>query len=138
MEGPLAGRPTFLRLLYLAPVLLLFVVAGSFAQRQRAEQQLLASAYAGALDAANAGDLVTARDAFSAIAGYRDAATQAKALETRLEPLEASYLDGLHAIEQGDFATAVELLEPVAAQAPTLRDTVTRLDDARSLLAEEL
>jgi Tol biopolymer transport system component len=118
--------------------MLLFVVAGSFAQRQSAEQQLLASAYAGALDAANAGDLVTARDAFSAIAGYRDAATQAKALETRLEPLEASYLDGLHAIEQGNFATAVELLEPVAAQAPTLRDTVTRLDDARRLLAEEL
>ena len=136
--GALTARANFLRLLYLAPIVLLFVVAGVLVQRHTAEQQLLASAYAAAQGAASSGDLVAAREAFSAIAGYRDAASQAAAMETRLEPLEASYLDGLHALEQGDFATAVELLEPVAAQAPELRDSVARLDDARRLLAEEL
>ncbi|MBW3634542.1 MAG: hypothetical protein KY456_16105 [Chloroflexi bacterium] len=136
--GAPAGRANFLRLLYLAPVVLLFVVAGGLVQRHTAEQQLLASAYAAAQGAASAGELVAAREAFSAIAGYRDAASQAEAMEIRLEPLEASYLDGLHALEQGDFATAVRLLEPVAEQAPDLRDSVARLDDARRLLSEEL
>ena len=137
-EGSPAGRLNFLRLLYLAPVLLICAVAGGVVQRHTAEQQWLASAYAAAQDAANAGDIVAAREGFSAIAGYRDAASQAQAMETRLEPLEARYLDGLHAIEQGDFAAAVEFLEPVADQAPGLRDTVMRLDDAKRLLAEEL
>jgi Tol biopolymer transport system component len=137
-EAAPAARANFLRLLYLAPILLLFVVAGSLVQRHMAEQQLLASAYAAAQGAASAGDLVAARETFSAIAGYRDAASQAEAMETRLEPLEASYLDGLHALEQGDFAAAVKLLEPVAEQAPALRDSVARLDDARRLLADEL
>ncbi len=137
-ERTSAGRASFLRLLYLAPVLLLLFVAAGVVQRHTAEQQLLASAYTAAQGAASTGDFVTARDAFSAIAGYRDAASQAEAMETRLEPLEASYLEGLHALEQGDFATAVTLLEPVAEQAPTLRDSVARLDDARRLLGEEL
>lgn len=84
-----ASRSILLRMLYLAPVLLIFTVAGGFVQRQTAEQQWLASAYASAQGAATAGDLVTARERFSAIAGYRDAATQAREMEALLEPLEA-------------------------------------------------
>jgi hypothetical protein len=133
-----AKPSTLIRLLYLAPVLLLLAVAGGLVQRHTAQQQWLASAYAAAHDAARAGDIVTARDGFTAILGYRDAAERARAIETRLEPLEAAYVDGLQAIEQGDYATAVELLAPVAEQAPTLRDTATRLEDARRLLAAEL
>jgi Tol biopolymer transport system component len=132
------NRSILIRLLYLAPVLLLFAIAGGLVQRQTAQQQLLASAYAAAENAAEAGDIVTAREGFMAIVGYRDAAERAREIETRLEPLEAAYLDGLQAIERGDYAAAVELLAPVAEQAPTLRDSVTRLDDARRLLAAEL
>jgi Tol biopolymer transport system component len=133
-----AKRSILIRLLYLAPVLLLFAVAGGLVQRHTAQQQWLASAYAAAQVAASAGDIVTAREGFMAIVGYRDAAERAREIETRLEPLEAGYLDGLRAIEGGDYATAVELLAPVAEQAPELRDTVTRLEDARRLLAAEL
>ncbi|HEX2282958.1 MAG TPA: hypothetical protein VHG52_14465 [Thermomicrobiales bacterium] len=133
-----AKQSTLIRLLYLAPVLLLLAVAGGLVQRHTAEQEWLASAYAAAQDAARAGDIVAARDGFMAILGYRDAAEQAREIETRLEPLEAAYLDGLQAIERGDYATAVELLAPVAEEAPTLRDSVTRLEDARRLLADEL
>src|SRR5829696_6916068 len=133
-----AKRSVLIRLLYLAPVLLLFVVAGGFVQRHTAQQQWLESAYAAAESAANAGDIVAAREAFMAIVGYRDAAERASEIETRLEPLEAGYLDGLQAIDRGDYAAAVELLAPVAEQAPGLRDTVTRLEDARRLLAAEL
>lgn len=133
-----AKQSILIRLLYLAPVLLLFGVAGGLVQRHNAEQQWLASAYAAAQDAARAGDIVAAREGFMAIVGYRDAAERAREIETRLEPLEAAYLDGLQAIERGDYAVAVELLAPVAEQAPGLRDSVTRLDDARRLLAADL
>jgi Tol biopolymer transport system component len=133
-----AKQSILIRLLYLAPVLLLFVVAGGLVQRHNTEQQWLASAYAAAQDAASAGDIVAAREGFMAIVGYRDAAERAREIETRLEPLQAAYLDGLRAIERGDYAAAVELLGPVAEQAPGLSDTVTRLDDARRLLAAEL
>ena len=133
-----AKQSTLIRLLYLAPLLLLLAVAGGLMQRHTAQQQWLASAYAAAQHAARAGDIVAARDGFMAILGYRDAAEQAHEIETRLEPLEAAYVDGLQAIERGDYATAVELLAPVAEQAPTLRDTATRLEDARRLLAAEL
>jgi Tol biopolymer transport system component len=131
-------RSALVRLLYLAPFLLVFAVAGGLVQRHTAQQQWMASAYAAAQDAARAGDIVTAREQFMAIVGYRDAAERAQEIETRLEPLEAGYLDGLQAIDRGDYATAVELLAPVAEQAPSLRDTVTRLEDARRLLAAEL
>jgi Tol biopolymer transport system component len=133
-----AKRSILIRLLYLAPVLLLFAVAGGLVQRHTSEQQWLASAYAAAHDAAKAGDIVTAREGFMAIVGYRDAAERAREIETRLEPLEAAYLDGLQAIERGNYAAAVELLGPVAEEAPALRDTVTRLEDARRLLAADL
>jgi Tol biopolymer transport system component len=131
-------RSVLIRLLYLAPVLLLFAIAAGFVQRQTAQEQWLASAYAAAEDAAREGDIVAAREGFMAIIGYRDAAERADEIETRLEPLEAGYLDGVQAIERGDYAAAVDLLAPVAEQAPALRDTVTRLEDARRLLAAEL
>jgi Tol biopolymer transport system component len=131
-------RSTLIRLLYLAPILLLLAIAGGLIQRHTAQEQWLASAYAAAQDAARAGDIVGAREGFKAIIGYRDAAERADEIETRLEPLEAAYLDGVQAIDRGDYAAAVELLSPVAEQAPALRDAVTRLEDARRLLAAEL
>src|SRR5215210_7735896 len=136
-EAP--AKPSILiRLLYLAPVLLLIVIAGGLVQRHTAQQQWLASAYAAAEEAAKAGNIVAAREGFMAIVGYRDAAERTREIETRLEPLEAGYLDGVQAIERGDYAAAVELLAPVVEQAPALRDTVTRLEDARRLLAAVL
>ena len=131
-------RSMLIRLLYLAPVLLVFAVAGGFVQRHTAQQQWLASAYASAEGAANTGDLVSAHEGFTSIAGYRDAASRAQEMEIQLEPLEAGYADGLQAIEQGEYAAAVALLAPVAERAPALNDVVTRLDDARRLLANEL
>src|SRR5918994_6373240 len=92
-------RSILIRLLYLAPFLLVFAVAGGLVQRHTVQQQWLASAYAAAQDAARAGDIVTAREGFMAIVGYRDAAERAHEIEARLEPLEAGYLDGLQAID---------------------------------------
>ena len=45
---------------------------------------------------------------------------------------------GLQAIDEGNYAAAVDLLQPVADQAPGLKDVVARLDDARHLLADDL
>jgi Tol biopolymer transport system component len=133
-----AKRSILIRLLYLSPLLLLLAIAGALVQRHNAQEQWLESAYAAAHEAAQAGNFVAARDGFTAIMGYRDADERAHEIETRLEPLEAGYLDGVQAIDRGDYAAAVELLAPVAEQAPALRDTVTRLEDARRFLAAEL
>jgi Tol biopolymer transport system component len=131
-------RSVLLRLLYVAPVLLIFAIAGAFVQRQTVQQQWLASAYASAENAAASGDYVSAREGFTAIAGFRDAADRAEEMNDRLAPLEAGYTDGLQAIERGDYAEAVEHLAPVAEQAPGLKDVVLRLEDARRLLGETL
>jgi Tol biopolymer transport system component len=133
-----ARRSLLLRLLYVAPVLLVFAVAGGFVQRQTVQQQWLASAYAAADSAAASGDFVSAREGFSAIAGFRDAAARAEEMDDRLAPLEAGYTDGLQAIERGEYAAAVELLAPVAEEAPGLKDVVIRLEDAKRLLGETL
>jgi Tol biopolymer transport system component len=127
-----------LRLLYLAPVVMLLAVAIVYVQRESEHQAWLASAYAAAEDAAAAGDLVTARQAFSDLSGYRDADTQMHAIDLRLAPLEAAYADGLQAIDNGNYASAVNLLDPVAEQAPALKDVTARLADAKRLLGDEL
>src|SRR5687768_2500369 len=92
--SPPSHRPILVRCLYIAPILLVFAVAGGFVQRHTSEQEWLASAYAAAEDAAIAGDLVSARDGFAAIAGYRDATSRATEMENQLEPLQADYIEG--------------------------------------------
>jgi hypothetical protein len=131
-------NPILVRLLGVAPIVLLLAVAGGLFQRHTAEQEWLASTYAAAASAAAAGDLVGARDTFNVITGYNDVDHRISELDKQLEPLEAAYLDGLQAIDEGNYATAVELLQPVADQAPGLKDVVARLDDARHLLADDL
>ena len=136
--GDSSRKTILIRFLYLAPALLILAVAAAFIERESARQAWLASTYAAAQDAASAGDLIAARAAFSDLVGYRDADTRAKEIDTQLAPLEAAYADGLRAIEHGDYASAVALLEPVAQQAPTLKDVGVRLDDAKRLFADEL
>jgi Tol biopolymer transport system component len=131
-------KTALIRLLYFAPVLLLLGLTTAVVQRESARQAWLASAYAAAEGAASAGDLVTARAAFTDLVGYRDAEIRAKQIDSQLAPLEAAYADGLRAMESGDYASAVKLLEPVAQQAPTLQDVTDRLADAKRLLGDEL
>lgn len=132
------SNPLLLRLLYLAPIALLLVFGITYLQRETAQQAWLASAYAAAEDLADAGDLVSARQAFRDLIGYRDADSRAREIETRLAPLQAAYADGVQAIDQGEYAKAVALLDPVAQQAPALEDVSIRLADAKQLLADEL
>jgi Tol biopolymer transport system component len=131
-------NPGLTRLLGVAPIVLLVAVIGGLLQRHNAEQQWLASMYDAAASAAEAGNLVQARDTFSVITGYSDVDSRINDLDKQLEPLEAAYLDGLQAMDQGNYDAAVELLQPVAEQAPELKDVVSRLDDARHLLADDL
>ncbi len=131
-------NPILVRLLSVAPIVLLLAVAGGVLQRHTAEQEWLASTYAAAASAAAAGDLVGARDTFNVISGYSDVDHRVSELDKQLEPLEAAYLDGLQAIDEGNYTAAVDLLQPVADQAPGLKDVVARLDDAKNLLADDL
>src|SRR3954453_19047758 len=119
-------NPVVIRLLGVAPIVLVLAVAGGLLQRHTAEQQWLASTYSAAASAAAAGDLVGARETFNAISGYSDVDHRVMELDKQLEPLEAAYLDGLQAIDDGNYAAAVDLLQPVADQAPGLKDVVAR------------
>lgn len=127
-----------LRLLYIAPLALLLAFAAAYVQREMAYQAWLAAAYASAQGAASAGDLVAARDQFGELAGYRDADERAREMKILLEPIEARYVEGLQAIEHGEYERAVDLLTSVAESAPTLEDVEYRLDDARRLFGQEL
>lgn len=127
-----------MRLLYFSPIILCVAFLTGFLQRESAHQTMLASAYAAAQGSAAAGDLVSAKDGFSALTGFRDADQRAQEINVLLRPLEAGYAEGTRAINQGDYERAVELLAPVAAQAPALRDVTARLDDARQLFAQQL
>lgn len=132
-----AGR-TVARVLRLAPLLLLFAIAGALVERELSERAWLDSAYAAAAAAESAGNLVEAREAFSAIPGYRDASQRADRLARLLAPQEASYAAGREAMQRGDYAAAVSLLEPVAEAVPSLGDITVDLSDARRLLGLDL
>jgi Tol biopolymer transport system component len=135
---PPSPRRTVGRVLRLAPLLLLFAIAGALVERELSERAWLDSAYAAATAAESSGDLVGARAAFSAIPGYRDAAQRADRLSLVLAPQEESYAAGREAMQRGDYAAAVSLLEPVAEAAPTLGDVTVDLGDARRLLGQDL
>jgi Tol biopolymer transport system component len=138
VPGEQSSRTILIRLLYLAPVVLILVVTVALFQRESARQAWLASAYASAQGAASTGDLVAARAAFRDLVGYRDADSRAKEIDAQLAPLEGAYADGIQAMERDDYAAAVVLLEPVVRQAPALKDVGARLNDAKRLLADEL
>lgn len=133
-----SNQRTLVRALRLAPLLLLFAVAGGLIERELSERAWLDSAYSAATAAENAGDLVGARAAFSAIQDYRDATERADRLSVLLAPQEENYAAGRAAMQAGDYAAAVSLLEPVAGAVPTLGDVTIELDDARRLLGLDL
>jgi Tol biopolymer transport system component len=119
-------------------LLLLFALAGALVERELSERAWLDSAYAAATAAERAGDLVGARAAFAAIPGYRDSGQRADRLAVLLAPQEESYAAGREAMQRGDYAAAVSLLEPVAEAVPTLGDVTVDLGDARRLLGLDL
>jgi Tol biopolymer transport system component len=135
---PPSHRRTVGRALRLAPLLLLFAIAGALIERELTERAWLDSAYAAATAAESSGDLVGARAAFSAIPGHRDATQRADRLTVLLAPQEESYAAGREAMQRGDYAAAVSLLEPVAEAVPTLGDVTVDLGDARRLLGQDL
>lgn len=136
-EQPSSQR-TLGRALRLAPLLLLFAFGGAFVERELSERAWLDSAYAAATEAESAGDLVGARAAFAVIPDFRDAAVRADRLSVLLAPQEENYAAGRAAMQRGDYAAAVSLLEPVASAVPTLGDVTIELDDARRLLGLDL
>ena len=137
-RDPPSNRRSITRALRLAPLLLLFAIAGGLVERELSERAWLDSAYAAATAAESAGDLVGARAAFSAIVDYRDAAKRVDQLSVLLAPQEESYAAGRAAMQRGDYAAAVSLLEPVAGAVPTLGDVTIELGDARRLLGLDL
>jgi Tol biopolymer transport system component len=133
-----SSRQPISRALRLAPLLLLFAIVGALVERELSERAWLDSAYAAANAAESAGDLVGAREAFSAIPGYRDAAQRADRISEVLAPQEATYAAAQAAMQRGDYRAAVTLLEPVAEAFPTLGDVAIELEDARRLLSLDL
>ena len=115
------------RLLGVAPIVLLVAVTGGLLERHNAEQQWLASTYEAAASAAAGRQPRRRRATHSASSPATATSTiRISEIDKQLEPLEAAYLDGLQAIDEGNYAAAVDLLQPVADQAPGLKDVVVQ------------
>lgn len=137
-----AGRPgvrtVALLVLRWAPVALLAVMAASAAVVAGGNEARLHAAYERGMVATAAGDYLAAAAAFSEAGSHLDAPARLADANTALEPLRLRQDAGIAALERGDHAAAIDLLLPVAIEAPGLGDAIDRLADARRGLAERL
>lgn len=121
-----------------APLGLLALLVAWTAVTASGNEDRLDAAYRRGLAAAASGDAISAAAAFAEAGSYRDAPARLAAADAVLDPLRARRDAGVTALERGDHAAAIDLLLPVARQAPRLGDTTDRLADARRGLAERL
>lgn len=126
------------RLLYLIPVLGLLGAALGVGARVRSEQTAQAAAYARGQAAEAAGQYELALVAYRDAGGYRDADARREAVDAILAPYRAAYLDGLAALESGDYAAAVAAFAPVVRDLPAYADAPVLLTEARRRWTEDL
>lgn len=127
-----------LRSLYAAPFAGLLALGGVAGGQAWQARQAMAAAYERGALAAAAGDHLAAIVDFDAAGTYADARARHDEASATVAPARDAYLDGVAALEAGDYAAAIDTLLPVARELPALADVTTRLADARRLDAERL
>lgn len=121
-----------------APLAVLAMLVASGATMVAANEARLVAAYDRGVEAAASGDYLAAASAFADAGSHQDAPARLAAANAALDPLRARRDAGVAALERGDHAAAIDLLLPVARQAPLLGDATDRLADARRGMAERL
>ncbi|MFL5761952.1 MAG: hypothetical protein ACJ789_19815 [Thermomicrobiales bacterium] len=125
-------------LIFILPMLMVLLAAGFVAQRVQAERHAASAAYQRAEGALAGGDYETAIADFSDAGNYRDAVSRRDVTAAQLAPYQAGYLDGLAALNAGQFDVAVAKLLPVATDLPHYRNVSALLDEARNRWQDDL
>lgn len=131
-------RRRAIHLLSLVPLVALCVAGATAGVRYRGEQATLAAAYARAETAVAAGQFDLALVAYGDAAGYRDADTRREDVAATLAPYHAAYLDGIAALEAGEYDRAVAALAPIVRDLPAYGDAPLLLAEARERRTEDL
>jgi Tol biopolymer transport system component len=121
-----------------APLVVLAALATASVLSAREASAGLEAAYQRGLTALAASDPLSASAAFAAAGSHRDAPARFAAADAALQPLRANADDGAAALARGEYEAAIDLLLPVARQAPALGEVAERLSDARAGLADQL
>ncbi|MBA3336275.1 MAG: PD40 domain-containing protein [Chloroflexia bacterium] len=114
------------------PLLFLFILGLGAAGAYHLRQTNQAAAYSRGVTAQAAQDYLQAASAFADATGYRDAAARHAAVQVELGIYRAAYLDGLMALESGQYAAAISALEPIVRDLPGYKDAAPLLAQARS------
>jgi Tol biopolymer transport system component len=136
-----APRPRnrlFERLIFILPLLMVLLAAGFVVQRVQSERNAAANAYQRAEEALAAGDYEAAIADFADAGNHRDAVARRDATVAQLAPYQAAYLDGLAALDAGQYQEAVNQLLPVATDLPHYRNVSALLDEARRRWQDDL
>ncbi len=140
-EQETAARPRTRRMkstFFILPLLMILLAGGFVVQRVRAERIDAENAYHNAEEALASGDYEAAIADFADAGSYRDAVARRDATVAQLAPYQASYLDGIAALDAGQFEVAVHKLLPVATDLPQYRNAGALLDEARSRWQDDL
>jgi hypothetical protein len=129
-----AGRLALL----IVPFSIAVLVGGWIGWQTYADREDRASAYARASAALGAGDYELAIEQFGKAGSYRDAPEQRITARELLAPYRAAYLDGMAAVEAGDYRAAVEVLRPVVETMPNDREAAELMKKAEAGFLEDL
>lgn len=131
-------RRRVIRVLAVIPVLAVLATAVAGGVRHQRDHSDQATAYARGVAAEATGRYDLALLAYTDAGGYRDAAARRDAAAAVVAPYQAAYLDGLAALEAGEYDRAIAALAPVARDLPVYADAPLLLADARDRRAEAL
>jgi tetratricopeptide (TPR) repeat protein len=123
---------------YVMPVVVLLILAGSGFYRYRADQANAADAYARGRSALAAGAYPAAISDFASAGDYQDAEAQRATAVAKLEPYRVAYLNGIAALEAGRYDDAITSLQSVVADLPNYEDAPTLLKRAHQQRDDQL
>ncbi|MDQ3044072.1 MAG: hypothetical protein M3R06_02820 [Chloroflexota bacterium] len=118
--------------LTLLPLLLLFTLGLGAAGAYHLRQTSQAAAYSRGVTAQADQDYLLAASAFADAVGYRDADTRHAIVVAELDAYRTAYLDGLLALDSGQYTAAITALEPVVRDLPSYKDATLLLERART------
>jgi hypothetical protein len=135
--APTPNRHT-LYAVYVMPVVVLLILAGSGFYRYRADQAHEAGAYARGRSALAAGAYPAAITDFGAAGDYQDAEAQRAAAVAKLEPYRIAYLNGIAALDAGRYDDAITALQSVVDDLPNYEDAPALLKRAHQQRDDQL
>ncbi len=128
----------FKRWVMIVPLLIAVGIGSWFAWELASDRFAKSDAYERGVLALETGDLVTASASFAQAGSFRDAPELRQQTLDELAPVRSAYLDGLAALDAGEYETALALLSGIQADLPNYEDIDQRVLDAESGLVSAI